>query len=70
MLSLKVKEQARVQHAQSSQNLFLFYPADQFEEFSDSNDDSTLIDDDYFSIDNIDYVEASPPDSDLVSLKE
>ncbi|GJZ06193.1 hypothetical protein Tco_0539986 [Tanacetum coccineum] len=27
MLSLKVKEQARAQHARSSQNLFLFYPA-------------------------------------------
>nr|GEY36878.1 hypothetical protein [Tanacetum cinerariifolium] len=43
---------------------------DQFEEFSDSNDDSTSIDDNYFSIDNIDYVEASPPDSELVSLEE
>nr|GEX55343.1 hypothetical protein [Tanacetum cinerariifolium] len=43
---------------------------DQFEDFSDSNDDSTSIDDDYFSIDNIDYVEASPPDSELVSLEE
>nr|GFB16551.1 hypothetical protein [Tanacetum cinerariifolium] len=43
---------------------------DQFEEFSDSNDDSTSIDDDYFSIDNINYVEASPPDSELVSLEE
>nr|GFA90999.1 hypothetical protein [Tanacetum cinerariifolium] len=43
---------------------------DQFEYFSDSNDDSTSIDDDYFSIDNIDYVEASPPDSELVSLEE
>nr|GEY74768.1 hypothetical protein [Tanacetum cinerariifolium] len=41
---------------------------DQFEEFSDSNDGSTSIDDDYFSIDNINYVEASPPDSELVSL--
>nr|GEZ83830.1 hypothetical protein [Tanacetum cinerariifolium] len=41
---------------------------DQFEKFSDSNDDSTSINDDYFSIDNIDYVEASPPDSDLVRL--
>nr|GEY45612.1 reverse transcriptase domain-containing protein [Tanacetum cinerariifolium] len=29
----------------------------QFEDFSDSNDDSTSIDDDYFSIDDIDYVE-------------
>ncbi|GKD10863.1 hypothetical protein Tco_1190548, partial [Tanacetum coccineum] len=36
---------------------------DQFEGFSDSNDDS-------FSIDDIDYVEASPPDSELVSLEE
>nr|GFA03059.1 hypothetical protein [Tanacetum cinerariifolium] len=42
----------------------------QFKEFSDSNNDSTFIDDDYFSIDNIDYVEASPLDSELVSLEE
>ncbi|GJR61478.1 hypothetical protein Tco_1503640 [Tanacetum coccineum] len=41
---------------------------DQFEDFSDSNDDSTSIDDDSFSINNIDYVEASPPHSELVSL--
>nr|GEW87560.1 hypothetical protein [Tanacetum cinerariifolium] len=43
---------------------------DQFEDFSDSNDDSTSIDDEYFSIDDIDYVEASPPDSELVSLED
>nr|GFA72583.1 hypothetical protein [Tanacetum cinerariifolium] len=43
---------------------------DQFEDFFDSNDDSTSIDDDYFSVDNIDYVEASPPNSELVSLEE
>nr|GFD57661.1 hypothetical protein [Tanacetum cinerariifolium] len=36
---------------------------DQFKEFFDSNDDSTSIDDDYFSINNIDYVKASPLDS-------
>ncbi|GKE60723.1 hypothetical protein Tco_1511090 [Tanacetum coccineum] len=42
---------------------------DQFEGFSDSNNDYTLIDDDSFSIDDIDYVEASPPDSELVSLE-
>nr|GEY50942.1 hypothetical protein [Tanacetum cinerariifolium] len=42
---------------------------DQFEDFSDSNYDSTSIDDDSFSIDNIEYVEASPPDSELVSLE-
>nr|GEX58550.1 hypothetical protein [Tanacetum cinerariifolium] len=40
---------------------------DQFEDFSDSNDESTSTDDDSFSIDNIEYVEASPPDSELVS---
>nr|GFB60884.1 hypothetical protein [Tanacetum cinerariifolium] len=39
----------------------------QFEDFSDSNDDSTSIDDDSFSIDNIEYVEASPPDFELIS---
>ncbi|GJW35976.1 hypothetical protein Tco_0058896 [Tanacetum coccineum] len=43
---------------------------DQFEGFSDSNNDSTSSDDDSFSIDDIDYVEASPPDSELVSLEE
>nr|GEY26329.1 hypothetical protein [Tanacetum cinerariifolium] len=41
----------------------------QFEDFSNSNDESTSTDDDYFSIDNIEYVEASPPDSDLISLE-
>nr|GEZ18698.1 hypothetical protein [Tanacetum cinerariifolium] len=40
---------------------------DQFEDFSDSNDESSSTDDDSFSIDKIDYVEASPPDSELVS---
>nr|GFA78054.1 hypothetical protein [Tanacetum cinerariifolium] len=40
---------------------------DQFEDFSESNDELSLTDDDSFSIDNIDYVEASPPDSELVS---
>nr|GEU84436.1 hypothetical protein [Tanacetum cinerariifolium] len=40
---------------------------DQSEDFSDSNDESTSTDDDSFSIDNIEYVEASPPDSELVS---
>nr|GEW09380.1 hypothetical protein [Tanacetum cinerariifolium] len=39
----------------------------QFEDFSDSNDDSTSIDNDSFSINNIEYVEASPPDSELIS---
>ncbi|GJS73024.1 hypothetical protein Tco_0705865 [Tanacetum coccineum] len=43
---------------------------DQFEGFSDFNDDSTSIDEDSFPIDDIDYVEASPPDSELVSLEE
>nr|GFC40852.1 hypothetical protein [Tanacetum cinerariifolium] len=40
---------------------------DQIEDLSDSNEEFSLIDDDSFSIDNIEYVEASPPDSKLVS---
>nr|GEW98178.1 hypothetical protein [Tanacetum cinerariifolium] len=43
---------------------------DQFEDFFDSNDESTLTDDDSFSIDNIEYVEVSPPNSELVSSEE
>nr|GEW50903.1 retrovirus-related Pol polyprotein from transposon TNT 1-94 [Tanacetum cinerariifolium] len=45
---------------------------DQFEDFYDSNDDSTSINDDSFSIDNIEYVEASPPDSERLgqSIKD
>nr|GEU47652.1 hypothetical protein [Tanacetum cinerariifolium] len=42
---------------------------DQFEDFFDSNDYSTSIYDDSFSIDNIEYVEASPLDSELISLE-
>nr|GEW68080.1 hypothetical protein [Tanacetum cinerariifolium] len=42
---------------------------DQFKDFFDSDDDSTLIDNNSFSIDDIEYVEASPPDSELVSLE-
>nr|GFA65440.1 hypothetical protein [Tanacetum cinerariifolium] len=37
------------------------------EDLSESNEEFSSIDDDSFSIDNIDYVEASPPDSELVS---
>nr|GEX88949.1 reverse transcriptase domain-containing protein [Tanacetum cinerariifolium] len=40
---------------------------DQFEDLFDSNDEFSSTDDDSFSIDNIDYVEASLPDSELVS---
>nr|GFB18341.1 hypothetical protein [Tanacetum cinerariifolium] len=40
---------------------------DQFEDLSESNEEFSSIDDDSFSIDNIDYVEASPPDFELVS---
>nr|GEW26148.1 hypothetical protein [Tanacetum cinerariifolium] len=42
---------------------------DQFEDFFDSNDDSTSTDDDSFSIDSIEYVEASPLNFELVSLE-
>ncbi|GJU07394.1 hypothetical protein Tco_1123824 [Tanacetum coccineum] len=44
------------------------YPLDDFEISSDFNDESTLSDD--ISFEDIDYVEASPPDSELVSLEE
>nr|GFC53446.1 hypothetical protein [Tanacetum cinerariifolium] len=40
---------------------------DQFEDLSESNKEFSSIDDDSFSFDKIDYVEASPPDSELVS---
>nr|GEX62944.1 hypothetical protein [Tanacetum cinerariifolium] len=40
---------------------------DQFEDLSESNEEFSSIDDDSFPINNIDYVEASPPDSELVS---
>nr|GEU66124.1 hypothetical protein [Tanacetum cinerariifolium] len=42
---------------------------DQFEDFFDSNNGSTSTDDDSFSIDNIEYVEALPSDSELISLE-
>nr|GFC59073.1 hypothetical protein [Tanacetum cinerariifolium] len=40
---------------------------DQIEDLSKSNEEFSLTDDDSFSLDNIDYVEASPPDFELVS---
>ncbi|GKD80815.1 hypothetical protein Tco_1347654, partial [Tanacetum coccineum] len=43
---------------------------DQVEDFFESNDDSTSIDDDSFSIYDIDYVEASPPHYEILSLEE
>nr|GFA05834.1 hypothetical protein [Tanacetum cinerariifolium] len=42
---------------------------DQIEDFSESNEEFSSTDEDSFFIDNIDYVEASPPDSELVSLE-
>nr|GFA51673.1 integrase, catalytic region, zinc finger, CCHC-type, peptidase aspartic, catalytic [Tanacetum cinerariifolium] len=49
----------------SVENLVLI--PNQFEDFFDSNNESTSTDDDSFSIHNIEYVVASPPDSELVS---
>nr|GFA83442.1 hypothetical protein [Tanacetum cinerariifolium] len=40
---------------------------DQIEDFSESNKEFSSTDDDSFSFEKIDYVEASPPDSELVS---
>nr|GEV24644.1 hypothetical protein [Tanacetum cinerariifolium] len=42
---------------------------DQIEDFSESNDEFSSIDDDSFFIDNIDYLEASPHNFELVSSK-
>nr|GFA55771.1 hypothetical protein [Tanacetum cinerariifolium] len=42
---------------------------DKIEDFFESNEKFSSIDDDSFSIDDIDYVEASPPDSELVNSK-
>nr|GEZ17420.1 hypothetical protein [Tanacetum cinerariifolium] len=49
----------------SVENLILI--SNQIEDFFESNNEVSSIDDDSFFIDNIDYVEASPPDSELVS---
>nr|GFC66453.1 hypothetical protein [Tanacetum cinerariifolium] len=43
---------------------------DQFEDFSESNEEFSSTDDDSFSFDNIDYVKASPLDSQLVSSED
>nr|GFD26682.1 hypothetical protein [Tanacetum cinerariifolium] len=43
---------------------------DRFEDLSESNEEFSLTDDDSFSSDDIDYVEASPPDYELVSSEE
>nr|GEV85990.1 hypothetical protein [Tanacetum cinerariifolium] len=40
---------------------------DQFEDLSESNEEFSSTDDNSFSLDNIDYVEASPLDSELIS---
>nr|GFA05311.1 hypothetical protein [Tanacetum cinerariifolium] len=40
---------------------------DQIEDFFESNEEFSSTGDDSFSFDNIDYVEASPPDSELIS---
>nr|GEY98204.1 hypothetical protein [Tanacetum cinerariifolium] len=51
-------------------SLPLYILKDQFEDFFDSNDDSTSIDVDSFSIDDIEYVEESFSDSELISSEE
>nr|GEY41530.1 hypothetical protein [Tanacetum cinerariifolium] len=40
---------------------------DQTEDLSESNEEFSSTDDDSFSFDSIDYIEASPPDSELIS---
>ncbi|GJX05760.1 hypothetical protein Tco_0193692 [Tanacetum coccineum] len=48
---------------------FAIIKKDQSEDFSDSNVDSTSTDEDSFSSNDIEYVEASPPNSEPVSSK-
>nr|GEV33709.1 hypothetical protein [Tanacetum cinerariifolium] len=43
---------------------------DQIEDFSESNEELSSTDDDSFYFDNIDYVEASPPDPELISSEK
>nr|GFB93451.1 hypothetical protein [Tanacetum cinerariifolium] len=43
---------------------------DTIEDISESNEEFSSTDDDSFSLDKIDYVEASPPNSKLVSLED
>nr|GFC90261.1 hypothetical protein [Tanacetum cinerariifolium] len=43
---------------------------DQIEDFSESKEEFSSTNDDSFSIDDIDYVEASPPDSELLFSDE
>nr|GFC69564.1 hypothetical protein [Tanacetum cinerariifolium] len=55
---------------QPSQSPIIHQPhqeLNQFEDFSESNEEFSSTEDDSFSFDKIDYVEASPPDSELVS---
>nr|GEX54193.1 hypothetical protein [Tanacetum cinerariifolium] len=42
---------------------------DRFEDFTESNEEFSSTDDDSFSLDNIDYVEASPLDPELISCE-
>ncbi|GKF82859.1 hypothetical protein Tco_0244515, partial [Tanacetum coccineum] len=42
---------------------------DHYETIVDSNNDSTLSDDDSLYGEDIDYVDASPPDAEIVSLE-
>nr|GEZ66170.1 hypothetical protein [Tanacetum cinerariifolium] len=51
----------------SVENLIPTESVDQIKDFFKSNEEVSSTDDDSFSLDNIDYVEASPPDSELVS---
>nr|GEV43244.1 ribonuclease H-like domain-containing protein [Tanacetum cinerariifolium] len=54
-------------HYCTPQAPFLYPEPYQIEDFSESSKEFSSIDDDSFSIDHIDYVEASPLDSELVS---
>nr|GFB69676.1 hypothetical protein [Tanacetum cinerariifolium] len=66
-MSIKINKKEKLQQLEQLANLSTYPSKHQFEDFFDSNDEFSSTDDDSFSIDNVDYVEASPLDSELVS---
>nr|GFA06533.1 hypothetical protein [Tanacetum cinerariifolium] len=66
-ISIEINKKEKLLQLEQLANLSTYPSKHQFEDFFDSNDEFSSTDDDSFSIDNIDYVEASPPNSELVS---
>nr|GEV81929.1 hypothetical protein [Tanacetum cinerariifolium] len=62
----KKQEEKQIEEEQAAKAQY-WKPINTIEVFSESNEEFSSTDDDSFSFDKIDYVEASPPDSELVS---